>query len=322
MRTWLTDHLQIEIPVVSAPMAGVAGGRLARAVSAAGALGMVGIGTSADPAWIEQELSEAASAGKPFGVGLIGWSVGDPADILPLVVAAGPALVSVSYGGELSDWVAGLHDAGITVATQVGTLDDARDADAIGVDVLVARGAEAGGHGRNQVATLPLLQAVLEEIDAPVIAAGGIATARGVAAVLAAGAVGAWVGSAFATATEADTGPHAREAMVGAELTDTVYTRVFDLAQRLAWPREFGGRALVNGVTDTWAGREDELERQPAALTALSDQVVSARADGDVSVAPVYAGQAVGLVSSVRPAARIVAELATAEDLLRKAAGL
>ncbi|GGM18248.1 NAD(P)H-dependent flavin oxidoreductase [Nakamurella endophytica] len=322
MQTWLTEHAQIDVPVISAPMGGVAGGALARAVSAAGALGMVGAGPGTDPDWIARELDVVASAGRPFGVGLLGWAVTDVDAVLAVLAPARPVLVSVSYGGELSDWVAGLHDAGITVATQVGTLDDARDADAIGVDLLVVRGAEAGGHGRNQVATLPLLQAVLDDVDTPVVAAGGIGTARGVAAVVAAGAAGAWVGTAFATCREAATAAPAREALLAAGLEDTVYTRVFDLAQGAGWPAEFGGRALTNAVTRTWAGREQELEARPPALTALADQVAKARADGDVAFAPVWAGQAVGLVERPRTAAELVAELARADALLRRAAGL
>src|SRR5690606_38237949 len=127
--------------------------------------------------------------------GVVGWAVGDAAELADVIVAADPALVSISYGGDLSDWIAVLHDAGIPVATQVGNPEDAREADGIGTDLLVVRGGEAGGHGRNEVGTLPLLQAVLEEVDTPVVAAGGLATARGLAAVLAAGACGGWFGT-------------------------------------------------------------------------------------------------------------------------------
>lgn len=317
MRTWLTETLEIEHPIVSAPMAGVAGGELAAAVSAAGALGMVGVGVGASAESAQRELGIAAAEGKPFGVGVVGWAVADAAELADVIIAADPALVCISYGGELSDWVAVLHDAGIPVATQVGNPDDAREADGIGVDLLVARGGEAGGHGRNEVGTLPLLQAVLDEVDTPVIAAGGIGTARGLAAVLAAGACGGWIGTAFAVATESLTGPHTREALVAAEITDTVYTRVFDLAQRVAWPREFAGRALVNDVTLRWAGREDQLEADEGTLAVLAEQVRAAKSEDDPSLAPVYAGQSAGLVTASRSAARIVADLARAEDLLR-----
>src|SRR5699024_6204281 len=115
---------------------------------------------------------------------------------LDAAIAARPALVSVSFG-DYRPYVGPLQEAGIAVATQVGDVAEAVEAARAGVDLVVARGAEAGGHGRNRVATLPLLQAVLDAVDRPVLAAGGISTGRGLAAVLAAGAAGAWVGTAF-----------------------------------------------------------------------------------------------------------------------------
>src|SRR5690606_7933143 len=120
MRTWLTEILEIEHPVISAPMAGVAGGELAAAVSAAGALGMVGVGVGASAEAARRDIEIAAAAGRPFGIGVVGWAVGDAAELADVIVAADPALVSISYGGDLSDWIAVLHDAGIPVATQVG----------------------------------------------------------------------------------------------------------------------------------------------------------------------------------------------------------
>src|SRR5699024_10068429 len=116
-----------------------------------------------------------------------------------------------------------------------------------------------GGHGRNAVATLPLLQEVLDAVSVPVLAAGGISGPRGLAAVLAAGAAGAWVGTAFAGCREATNSPDAQRAMDRAAATDTVYGRTFDIAQRLAWPEQFGARALRNSFTETWAGREADL---------------------------------------------------------------
>lgn len=317
MGTWLTERFGLSVPVVSAPMAGAAAGRLAAAVSRAGALGMVGVGSAATPAWVLQECGIAASDGRPYGAGLQAWAL--PANTTPLdaVLAAAPALVSVSYG-SYATYVATLHEAGITVATQVGTTDEARAAEQAGVDVVVARGAEGGGHGRNDVGTLPLLQSVLESVSLPVLAAGGIGTARGVAAVLAAGAAGAWVGTAFLTSAEADTTPAARDRLVAAKDTDTAYARVFDIAGGFAWPPEYGGRALRNGFLDRWAGREDELAIDGDA----AEHYRSAHARRDYDTASLYAGQGVGLLHGERTAAEVVAELAGARELLRQAAGL
>ena len=162
-----------------------------------------------------------------------------------------------------------LRDAGIRVTVQAGTVEEARRAEAAGADFVVARGAEGGGHGRNDVGTLPLLQAVLEAVDVPVVAAGGIGTARGLAAVLAAGAAGAWVGTALLTAREAGTPAAARRGCwLAGEVTGTAYGRVFDVAQRLGWPEEFGGRALRNAFFDRWEHRLDELATDDAASGA------------------------------------------------------
>lgn len=326
MRSWLTDEFDISVPVVSAPMAGVAGGRLAAAVSAAGGLGMVGVHPGAAPEWLAEQARLAAEPGRAFGIGFIGWALTgaapgqaehDPDRLLEVAIASRPAVISISFG-EIADHVGPLHDAGIAVLTQAGNVDEALAADAIGVDIIVARGGEGGGHGRNEVATLPLLQEVLDAVDTPVLAAGGIGNRRGLAAVLAAGAAGALVGSAFLACPEAANPAEAKQAVVEARSTDTIYSRIFDLAQSLPWPPQYGGRALRNEVTKAWAGREEELARGGPAVVALADQLTSAKQAGDVAFAAVYAGQAVGLVESARSAAEVVAEFAAAEELLAR----
>jgi nitronate monooxygenase len=244
------------------------------------------------------------------------WALAQDDGLVEVVAGEAPVLVSVSYG-PYERWIAPLRAAGVVVATQVGTLDEARAAEQAGVDVLVARGGEGGGHGRNDVATLPLLQAVLDVVQLPVLAAGGIGTARGLAAVLAAGAAGAWVGTAFLACTEAATGSGARELLLSADGTDTAYGRVFDVGQRLAWPPEYGGRALRNAYFDRWVGREDELAGDDAAAAEL----MTARQSGDFDIACVYAGQGVGLLRAERSAAEVLGELAGAGDLLDRAAG-
>ena len=149
------------------------------------------------------------------------------------------------------------------------------------------------------------------------LAAGGIGTARGLAAVLAAGAAGGGVGTTFLTSTEAATSAGARELLVAASDTDTVYGRVFDVGQRLAWPPEYGGRALRNAFFDRWVGREDELAADDVAAAELG----AGRERGDFDVAYVYAGQGVALLGAERTAADILGELAGAEALLERAAG-
>jgi nitronate monooxygenase len=325
MRTWLTQRFGLTVPVVSAPMAGVSGGELAAAVSAAGALGMVGVGSGADAGWVREQLRTASAAGRPYGVGLLAWSLPGQPEVLDAVLAADggddpgrrPALVSVSFG-DYAAYVPRLQDAGIAVATQVGTVADAVAAEDAGVDLLVARGGEGGGHGRDLVATLPLLQAVLDRVRLPVVAAGGIGTARGVAAVLAAGAVGAWVGTAFLRCREALTADAVAAHLADVDETGTAYGTVFDTASAVGWPAEYGGRAVRNEFFDTWHGRESDLSADTEALRRYR----SARETGDLGAMAVYAGQGVGLLKGARrPAAEVVADLADAGRLLREASG-
>jgi nitronate monooxygenase len=316
VQSWLTERLGLRVPVVAAPMAGVGTGALAAAVTSAGGLGMFGAGPTMAPDRLARECAVARAAGGPYGVGLMAWALAQDDTLVGAVVAEAPALVSVSYG-PYERWVQPLQEAGIAVATQAGTLAEAVAAERAGVDVLVARGGEGGGHGRNDVGTLPLLQAVLDAVDVPVLAAGGIGTARGLAAVLAAGAAGAWVGTAFLTATEAATSAAARERLHAATDTDTAYGRVFDVGQRLDWPPEYGGRALRNAFFDRWQGAEDALAEDDEAAA----QLAAARTAADFEVACIYAGQGVGLLHGERSAAEVVAELAGAAELLDRAAG-
>jgi nitronate monooxygenase len=317
MRTPLTDRFDLAVPVVGAPMAGAAGGRLAAAISASGGLGMVGAGGWATPDWIAAQGRIAAASGRAWGVGLLAWALeANPAQ-LDAVVDLAPPLVSVSFG-PYQRHVAVLKQAGSAVATQIGTLAEARVAEQAGVDLIVARGGEGGGHGRNEVATLPLLQVILDQVGVPVLAAGGIATARGLAAVLAAGAAGAagaWVGTPFLGCPEATVVPAARDRIVAASETDTGYGRVFDIGLRQAWPPEYGGRALRNRFFERWAGRERELATDDDAHAEL----MTALERHDFETACIYAGQSVGLVRRLRPAAEVVADLAGAAELLRRA---
>ncbi|NUW44190.1 NAD(P)H-dependent flavin oxidoreductase [Nonomuraea rhodomycinica] len=313
MRTWLTERFDLTVPLVGAPMAGVGAGRLAAAVSAAGALGMFGVPATATAEWIGEQASVAAATGRPYGIGLMAWALpGNPAQ-LQAVLDARPAVVSVSFG-PYERYVGELRRAGITVVTQAGTTEEALAAERAGVDAVVARGAEGGGHGRADVATLPLLEGVLDAVRVPVLAAGGVATARGLAAVLAAGAEGAWAGTAFMGCEETTISPAARRRLLEAAETDTAYGRVFDVAQRLGWPVEYGGRALRNAFFERWAGREDELAADESARADLE----AARRDEDFDTAYIYVGQGVGLVREPRTAADVVAAFAGAEKLLAR----
>lgn len=268
----------LDVPIVNAPMGGAAGGRLAAAVSAAGGLGMVGMGSSATADQLTAELAQAD--GQRVGIGLVHWVAQDHPDLFDVALAARPALLSVSFGEDWA-WVRRAHDAGLTVTTQVATVDAARRAVDAGVDVLVARGAEGGGHGEPTMGTLPLLADVLDAVEVPVLAAGGISSPRAMAAVLAAGAAAAWVGTAFATCAEALTPVAARDALLAAEGDATELTTEYDVAAGYRWPASIPERVLRGS--------------------------------------PVNAGQGVGSVAQVRSAAGATAWLCSgAEELLRR----
>ena len=253
--TWLTERFGLTVPIVAAPMSGAANGSFAAAVCRAGGLGTIGISSQA-PDDVRDEAAAAAAGETSYGIGLLAWLVKDRPDLVDVVIELRPPLVALSYG-DVRTPDREVPAADITVATQIGTVDEADQAVDAGVDIIVARGSEGGGHGRDAVATLPLLEAVLDRIDRPVLAAGGIATARGLAAVLAAGAVGAWVGTAFLGCPETAWAPARRAKVLAADLDSTIYTRVYDIAMQQPWPTQFGGRVVRNTFTETWHGRED-----------------------------------------------------------------
>lgn len=317
MRTWLTERFGTSVPLVGAPMAGVSGGLLAEAVSAAGGLGCIGVGAATDVSWVTEQAGIARSGESPFGIGLMAWALADRPELLDVTIEQRPSLVSVSFG-DYRGALDRLRENGIAATTQVGTLDEALAAERAGAEFIVVRGSEGGGHGRGEVATLPLLQEVLDRVSVPVVAAGGVGTGRGLAAVLAAGAAGAWVGTAFIACEEALTPPAAVDRVLAAGSTDTVYGTVFDRASRSGWPDRYGGRALRNEFFDAWVGRETDV----AVAGGVPERLRRAITEGDYETAPLYAGQSVGTLTSRRAAADVVADLAggARERLLAAAA--
>lgn len=298
--SWSRDF-GLRVPIVNAPMGGVAGGRLATAVTAAGGLGMVGMGSTATRSALAAELRQVRGR---FGIGLVDWVMRRQSGLLDDALAAQPALLSVSFGTDWS-WVAAAHDAGIATATQVYDAEGARRAADAGIDLVVARGAEGGGHGEVRLATLPLLDAVLDAVSVPVLAGGGIASARSLAAVLAAGAGGAWVGTRLAACPEALTGAPGRRALIAAAATDTRVTRVFDVAAGLPWPERFPSRVLTDEFVTRWTGREEMLAADPAACAG--------------PVAPVDAGQGVGMIRDDATVGEVIEAMCTgAADLLSR----
>ena len=295
-------------------MGAVAGARLAAAVSNAGALGMVALTWVADVANVVRET--AALTERPFGGNLVlEW---DQHRRLEQALEAGLRIVSLTWGDPAA-YVERVHDAGALLMHTVGSADEARRAAACGVDVIVAQGWEAGGHVQGNVATLPLVPAVVDAVaPVPVIAAGGIGDARGVAAVLALGAQAAWLGTRFLLADEAPVHQEYRRRLIAAAETDPEwYANLYEVG----WPNA-PHRALRNSTADKWetAGRPlpggrpgegDEVARLASGepLVRYSSALALEGTTGDVGALSLWAGQSVALATRTQPAAEIIAEL-------------
>ncbi|NDZ80548.1 nitronate monooxygenase [Streptomyces sp. SID10853] len=300
--TAFTELLPVRHPVVCAPMGGIAGGALAAAVSNAGGLGMVG-GGRGEPDWLGRELSLVTeSTDEPWGVGFLTWAIGPQA--VDQALAHAPRAVLLSYG-DPGPYAARVRDAGSLLIVQATDMDEARRALDVGADVIVAQGTEGGGHGGRR-ATLPFVPAVVDLVGpVPVLAAGGIADGRGLAAALVLGAAGALVGTRFQASHEALIAPGVGEALVKARGEDTERNRVLDIAREAGWPDQYTARTLRNRTLEEWRDREDELRAAPETRRPYRE----AAARGDLDVAPVWAGEGVDLIPDLRPAAEIVAAL-------------
>ncbi|MEO6573855.1 MAG: nitronate monooxygenase [Polyangiaceae bacterium] len=317
LTTFLTTSWGLEVPIIGAPMSPQAGGRLAAALSRSGALGMIGVGAAQPIEQLEGDIEECRSlaGGRPFGIGLMAWAVAARPELLDAALQAKPFAIAISFG-DPAPYAARIRDAGVHLVSQVQDRRSALAAEAAGAALVIAQGTEAGGH-TGTVGTLPLLQIVLDAVKIPVIAAGGIASGRGLAAVLAAGAQGAWIGTPFLVAEEARNSDRARQALVDALETETVLTSVFDVAQGIPWPPQFGGRALKNAFSDRWNGHEGELAKDDAARAKL----MSARKTEDYDTAYLYAGQGVGMLARVEPAVAIVRRIADEAEAHLRAVG-
>ncbi len=311
IKTALTTRLAITHPVLLAPMDVVADARLTAAVSVAGGLGILG-GGYGDAAWLTAQLDRLASARVRFGVGFITWSLARQAQLLELALERKPAAVLLSFG-DATPFIDRIHRSGTLAICQVQSLAMAREAVAAGADMLVAQGSEAGGHG----ATRGVFTLVPELIDAvgpgvPVVAAGGIADGRGLAAALMLGASGVLMGTRFYATTEAAGADDAKERIRRADGDATVRGMVFDITRQRAWPAPFTGRCLRNAHLDRWHGRELELLHR---VDQVAAEFAAARSAGNYDVLPVIAGEASGLVHDIPSAAavleRVVSEAAS-----------
>lgn len=314
LSTAFTEMFGIRHPIALAPMGGSAGGALAAAVSNGGGLGLLGAGPG-DRDWLSRELPLVAEATtRPWGIGFQSWAV-DPA-VVEFALPHGPAALMLSFG-DPRPFTRLVRQAGVPLIIQVTDLAETRQALDEGADVIIAQGTEAGGHGaRRGWSTLAFTPAVVDlAAPVPVLAAGGIADGRGVAAALALGAAGALIGTRFLATAEALLAPEAKKAIVEGHGEDTERSNVLDIARGSRWPLEYTARTLGHPFLDQWRGREADLAADPDAKRAYQEGV----ARGDLPPEPVWASQAIDLIHDLPPAADLVGLLAAqAEEALTR----
>jgi nitronate monooxygenase len=303
--TRFTTMFGLEHPIMSAPMAAHSGGTLAAAVTSAGGLGAFGgLNPGRPPTWIDEQMRYVRSVTDgPVAVGFITDFLPFTGELFDVAIATRPDAMALSFG-DPGPWAPRVKDADITLICQVQTLESAEAAMAAGADVLVAQGTEAGGH-TGTVGLLPLLTAVVERWpDVPVLAAGGIGDGRALAAAIAAGADGAWLGTALLATPEAvEVDPGYKQMIIESDGGDTVLTKVYDIASGLPWPVAIQDRVRRNRFVDRWTGHEDELAGRrddPEVAAALIP------AEFDASIHAVRYGQAAAAVDRIRPAGEVV----------------
>ncbi len=319
LKTRITELLGIEYPIMSAPMAMHSGGRLAAAVSKAGGLGSFGgIHQTNGPDWLREEIAYIRSqTDAPYGVGFITPFLAMFKGHFNAVLDEGVPIVALSFGSP-QPWLDRAKTSGAKVICQAQSMIHAQEAVDGGADVLIAQGNEAGGH-TGIMNLLPLLVSFLDRFpNVPVLASGGIASGRALAAVLAAGADGASSGTAFLATPECVQIPEEhKRAIVDSDGEDTVFTRAYDVLWGAPWPEGIGERGRRNRFTDEFTGREDEVMARKEELQArVQASVDNFETTGDRGI--LY-GQSAGAVSAVRPAAEVLHAICDdAERILRE----
>src|SRR6185437_11695684 len=306
--TSLTERLRITKPILLAPMAVISGARLVQAVGNAGGFGILG-GGYGERAWLEQETAKLKQTTRSsFGIGFITWSLAKQPELLDVALDAKPRAIMLSFG-DPKPFAPRIRSAGARLICQVQDEEMARQALDAGVDVLIAQGTEAGGHGASRT-TIDIVPAIVDLAAGrvPVAAAGGIGDGRGLAAMMMLGASGVLLGTRFYASQECDAPEEAKRRICAATSGNSVRGIIFDLSRNNVWPAPFTGRCLINDHARRWMGREVELMQNVKTVTA---EYAAAKAAGNFDIAAVIAGEAVGLIHDIPPAAEIVDRIVT-----------
>jgi nitronate monooxygenase len=314
--TRLTKDFDLKHPIILAPMTPASGGELASAVAAAGGLGLLG-GGYVDRVSFERE---SAKVTRPdVGAGFIAWTLPEDPELLDIALERHPRAMMLSYS-DPAPYAPRIKKAGVPLICQVHTLEHAFHAVDVGADVIVAQGTEAGGHGWAVRSTMPFVPAVVDALAkrAPgvlVVAAGGIADGRGLAAALMLGADGVLMGSRFYATQEALVPAAAKARVVAATGDETVRTSVYDIANNRDWPPGYTGRVVRNEFVKKWHGHEKELARVRA---EEFKRVKEAFGSGDFDVGNVTVGESIGLVHDLPKAGDLINRIAAEASALFK----
>lgn len=308
IQTRLTKLFGLEHPIVLAPMTPASGADLAMAVAKGGGLGLLGFGY-ADRGRFESE--SALAAGQDVGFGFITWSMAADTELLDLSLQRHPKCAMLSFA-DPAPYAPRIKAAGVPLICQVHTLEHALRAAEVGADVIVAQGTEAGGHGLTARSTMPFVPSVVDAMarrfpEVCVLAAGGIADGRGLAAALMLGADGVLMGSRFWATREASIPQEAKTKILAATGDETMRTSVYDIVRQSPWPQGYTGRLMKNEFIEKWHGREVELVAMRAEELG---KVERAWGSGDFETANVTVGESIGLISDLPGAAELVQRIA------------
>jgi len=303
IRTRICELLGIEHPVVLGGMASGTSAPLVAAVSNAGGFGTLGAANLSPTQVAEQIAAIRASTKKPFGVNFLLFEIQEEG--FAAALEAKPPLVAFAWARpeqDLGPWFSRVHDMGSKVMYMAGEVPEAVRGAEAGADVVVAQGTEGGGHV-GWMAAMPLVPMVVSAVaPLPVLAAGGIADGRGLAAALALGAEGVLLGTRFLATEESPLHPNLKEAIVRSDGHDTDLTEIPDIASGRVWPGAMA-RAARNGFIRKWAGREWDLRRN---RREAAEEAMTARQAGDVENASLLYGQDAGLIEEILPAAEVI----------------